>query len=259
MDIDLSGCSTSTEPNITGEPITNEDCESLGVTFDDVTFTSSPDLCLKILRTWTVVNWCQYEPNNPNSGGYETYTQVIKVIDDDSTEPIIVAGVITSETGSVMSNVQVVGNTDTVVCMDGVFEFPPMNTSELITITPLRDGDDNNGITTFDMVFIQRHILGILPLGSPYKMIAADINRSGSITTFDLVFLKRLILQQTTEFTTNTSWRFVDAKFEFTDPSNPFLDDFPEFIILNPVVGEEYDLDFVAVKIGDVNGSASND
>ena len=256
-DIDLNGCSTSTLPDNTGEPINNKDCESLGITFDDITFTNSPGLCIKILRTWTVVNWCQYEPNNPNSGGYETHTQVIKVVDDGSTDSVTIAGVITNESGNVMSNVQVFANADSVVCMDGVYEFPPLGSNELITITPMRDGDDRNGITTFDMVFIQRHILGIFPLGSPYKMIAADINRSGSITTFDLVFLKRLILQQTTEFTTNTSWRFVDASFEFTDPTNPFLDDFPEFIVLNPVAGEEYDFDFIAIKIGDVNGSAS--
>ena len=178
---------------------------------------------MKILRTWTVVNWCQYEPNNPNSGGYETYTQIIKVIDDGSTNSVVVAGVITNEAGAVMSNVQVVANTDTVICIDGVYEFPPMLSSELITVTPIRDGDDNNGITTFDMVFIQRHILGILPLESPYKMIAADINRSGSVTTFDLVFLRRLILQQTTEFAMNTSWRFVAADFEFTDPTSCLL------------------------------------
>ena len=257
--IDLSGCASATTPDVTGEPIINNDCESLGITFDDVTFTNAPDLCIKILRTWTVVNWCQYEPNNSNSDGYETFTQVIKVIDDGSTDSVIVAGVITNEKGAVMSNVEVVANAETVVCMNGVYEFPPMGSSELITVTPQRDGDDNNGITTFDMVFIQRHILGILALDSPYKIIAADINRSGSVTTFDLVFLRRLILQQTTEFTMNTSWRFVDANFEFTDPMNPFLDDFPEFIVLNPAVGEENALDFVAIKIGDVNGSASND
>ena len=258
-DIDLFGCQSSTTTDVTGEPLTNKDCESLGITFDDVEFFNTADFCLKILRTWTIVNWCQYEPNNPNSGGYETHTQIIKVIDDGSTNTINIAGVITDETGVVMSNVQVMSNTDTVMCIDGVYEFPPMESSETVTITPLRDGDDRNGLTTFDIVFIQRHILGIVPLDSPYKIIAADVNRSGSITTFDMVFLRRLILQQMNEFPTNTSWRFVDASFEFTNPINPFLDDFPEFITLSPEGGEEYNLDFIAIKVGDVNGSASND
>ena len=121
-----------------------------------------------------------------------------------------------------------------VVCTDGVYELTNLDSSEPITITPVRGGDDANGVSTIDMVITQRHILGLTLFDSPYKMIAADINRSGSITTFDMVLLRRLILQYTEEFPTNTSWRFVDADFEFTDPSNPFLDDFPEFITIDP-------------------------
>ena len=262
-DIDLNGCQASTTPDITGEPITNKDCESLGITFDDVVFSNAPDLCLKILRTWTVVNWCQYEPNNPNSGGYETYTQVIKVIDDGTSATVTVAGVISKASGSVMSNVEVFcNNTDTeeiVVCVDGVYEFSDLASTQPITVTPVRDGDDNNGVSTIDMVFIQRHILGLTLLNSPYKMIAADINRSGSITTFDMVLMRQLILQNVDEFSMNTSWRFVDADFVFTDSSNPFLDDFPESITINPVGGETYNVDFVAIKIGDTNGNANPD
>jgi hypothetical protein len=38
-----------------------------------------------------------------------------------------------------------------------------------------------------DLVLISKHILGLEPLNSPYKMIAADANKSNSITTFDIV------------------------------------------------------------------------
>ena len=261
--IDLFGCSAATTTDITGEPTTNGDCESLGITFSDVVFDNTPDLCFKILRTWTVVSWCQYEPNNPNSGGYETYTQVIKIIDDGTSATISVAGVITNESGSVMSNVAVfANNVDTeemVMCMDGVYELSELDSSQPITITPTRDGDDGNGVSTIDLVFIQRHILGLTPLNTPYKMIAADVNHSGSITTFDMVLLRQVILQNIDDFPTNTSWRFVDAEFVFTDSGNPFMDDFPETITIEPVGGETYNIDFVAIKIGDVNGNASPD
>ncbi|MBK8923827.1 MAG: HYR domain-containing protein [Saprospirales bacterium] len=57
-----------------GEPIFfGEDCELLGVSYEDEVFTVVPDACYKIERTWTIINWCTYNPNagcinvpNPN-------------------------------------------------------------------------------------------------------------------------------------------------------------------------------------------------
>ncbi|MBK8196173.1 MAG: hypothetical protein IPK76_24370 [Lewinellaceae bacterium] len=57
-----------------GEPVFfGEDCELLGVSFEDEIFTVVPDACMKIERTWTIINWCTYNPNgscvivpNPN-------------------------------------------------------------------------------------------------------------------------------------------------------------------------------------------------
>jgi hypothetical protein len=42
-----------------------EDCELLGVSFEDEVFTVVPDACFKIERTWTIINWCTYNPNLP--------------------------------------------------------------------------------------------------------------------------------------------------------------------------------------------------
>jgi hypothetical protein len=68
-----------------------------------------------------------------------------------------------------------------------------------MTITPVKDDNPLNGVTTYDLVLISKHILGIEPLGSPYKMIAADANKSNSITTFDIVEIRKLILGIYTE------------------------------------------------------------
>jgi hypothetical protein len=47
-----------------GEPtFFGEDCELLGVSFEDEIFTVVPDACFKIERTWTIINWCTYNPN----------------------------------------------------------------------------------------------------------------------------------------------------------------------------------------------------
>jgi hypothetical protein len=137
----------------------------------------------------------------------------------------------------------------------GDYAFPGLAVGQNYTVTPEKDGDYLNGVTTFDLVLMSKHILNVEPLNSPYKMIAADINKSGTITTFDMVELRKLILFIDTEFQNNTSWRFVDAEFVFPNASNPFTTSFPEIFNVNDLQGEEIG-DFVAVKVGDVNCSA---
>ncbi|MBL7804402.1 MAG: T9SS type A sorting domain-containing protein [Saprospiraceae bacterium] len=120
------------------------------------------------------------------------------------------------------------------------------------TITPLKDDDYNNGVSTFDLVLMSKHILGIELLDSPYKIIAADVNKSNSVTTFDIVELRKLVLGIYNDLPNNTSWRFISKDFVFSNPSNPFASvPFKEVFSLadDPV-------DFVAIKIGDLNCSA---
>ena len=91
----------------------------------------------------------------------------------------------------------------------------------------------------------------------PYKLIAADANNSESVTTLDLIVIRRVILSIEDEFTNNTSWRFVDASYNFPNPANPWTQDFPEVINENDLQeGINDGRNFTAVKIGDVNNSA---
>ncbi|MEZ4948564.1 MAG: hypothetical protein R2784_04100 [Saprospiraceae bacterium] len=55
---------------------------------------------------------------------------------------------------------------------------------------------------------------------SPYKIIAADANNSGSVTTLDLGSTEKLILNVINDLPNTTSWRFVWADYVFPDPSN---------------------------------------
>ncbi|MBK7937144.1 MAG: hypothetical protein IPJ82_08605 [Lewinellaceae bacterium] len=95
-------------------------------------------------------------------------------------------------------------------------------------MTPTKDDNPLNGVSTYDLVLISKHILGLEPLNSPYKMIAADANKSNSITTFDIVEIRKLILGIYNELPNNTSWRFVDKDYVFPQPTNPFATTFPE-------------------------------
>jgi hypothetical protein len=124
-------------------------------------------------------------------------------------------------------------------------------------VVPGKDGDDLNGISTLDIIMIQRHILGIEKLNSPYKLIAADINNSGKVSASDLTELRKLILGVYTEFPDNTSWRFVDAAYVFPDVTNPWVGQFQEKYFINNL-SNDMNIDFVGVKIGDVNGNAKS-
>ena len=140
---------------------------------------------------------------------------------------------------------------------DGSFMFSnavPIASS--YSIAPTLDVDYLNGVSTFDLVLINKHILGIETFGSPYKIIAADANNSKSVTTFDIAEFRKLILGIYTELPQNTSWRFVDAAHTFPTPDNPFVPAFPESKSVADVQTSQLSNNFVSVKIGDVNNSA---
>ncbi|NJL76736.1 MAG: hypothetical protein HC892_18660 [Saprospiraceae bacterium] len=113
-----------------------------------------------------------------------------------------------------------------------------------------------NGVSTYDIFLLNSHILTTDTLDSPYKIIAADINKSGSVTTFDMLSLRRILLGLDTILPgANTSWRFVSADFRFEDPLYPFSTPFPEDTSIN--LNRSYrEVDFIAVKVGDLNNSA---
>lgn len=122
-------------------------------------------------------------------------------------------------------------------------------------IIPSKSSDPLNGVSTFDLIQIQRHILNIKPFNSPYQYIAADINRSGAVTTLDLIQLRKVILGIDTNFANNSSWRFINADHIFQDSSNPLKEYLPETIRLDRLNGIR-NVEFIGIKIGDLNNSA---
>jgi len=139
---------------------------------------------------------------------------------------------------------------------DGQFTFTSLVEGNDYTLRPRLDEQPLNGVSTFDLVLISKHILSVQQLDSPYKLIAADVNRSGKITTLDIIQLRRLILSIDTEFSNNTSWRFIPADHQFANPNDPWAEGFPEVRNYSDLVGQLQSQNFIALKIGDVNGNA---
>ncbi len=152
--------------------------------------------------------------------------------------------------------VELSGNNTTSLMTDenGMFEFGGLTEQNDYTITPIKNTDAANGVSTFDIYLISQHVLQTRQLPTPYHLIAADANRTGTITTLDIVAIRKVILRINNEFTNNTSWRFVEKDYIFPDPKAPF--GFPEVINYNNLSTSELSSNFVAVKIGDVNGDA---
>lgn len=140
---------------------------------------------------------------------------------------------------------------------DGNFILDSLPLNFEYTITPYLNSDPLEGVSTIDLVLIQRHILSISPFDSPYKLLAADVNSSKSVTAADLVELRKLILGITDKFPKGLpSWVFVDKNSTFENPQQPYI--YGNFRTTGLLTQDIENFDFMAVKIGDVNQSYFN-
>ena len=137
----------------------------------------------------------------------------------------------------------------------GTYAFANMPMGGNYVVRPEMDYDYLNGVSTIDLIMIQRHILGIESLSSPYKLIAADVNNSGNINGVDLVELRKLILGIYMDLPDNDSWRFVSSDYTFLDALDPWAEPFEEEYVINNLSADMV-IDFIGVKIGDVDDSA---
>jgi len=144
---------------------------------------------------------------------------------------------------------------ETTTDVSGLYAFNNMPMGGDYTVVPTKDIDHMNGVSTLDLVLIQKHILGLELLENPYKHIAADINRSNSISAADIVQLRKLILGESDAFENNESWRFIDELHEFESPSNPWTSIVPESYDIYDL-SNDMRADFVGVKVGDVTNNA---
>ncbi len=222
-----------------------------------------------------------YTPSNPNepnsyyetvglwvgdeAGNWDYCTTFIQVQDNMyvcsyiGIEMRSIAGAIATEQAKPVSNIEVrldsnyVSLQKPLIGNSGKFLFTNQWYGLPYKVTPFKNDNPSNGVSTFDLVLMSKHILGVQALASPYQLLAADINHSNTITTADMVELRKLILKINDKFTNNTSWRFFDKKYNFQDPKKPW--NAPEKASVFQLLQNE-SMDFVAVKVGDLNASA---
>ena len=247
---------------LTGADVPNSGQTSIPVTCDDL-----GGVVVRVYAWDHAFNPYAIQPNGAVGGPNYNYCEAfLNVLDPDgicSGNGIVsgaIAGRIVTEDGNPAQNIEVDFGMPMVDGMTtdatGAFHADDLTMGGDYMVDPQPNDDYINGVSTFDLIMISKHILGTQALDSPYKIIAADINHSNSVSTIDLIHLRKLILGQYQELPNNNSWRFIPASYVFPNPSNPWEEDFEEVIMVNGLNTHLENQDFIAIKIGDVNGSA---
>jgi hypothetical protein len=176
----------------------------------------------------------------------------------------IIAGLINAGNGSVLQNAHLQLQKTNVMFAQinseksGEFTFIDLPEGEDYKLSPNKNDDVANGVSTADIVLIQKHILGLKKFTSPLQYIAADVNNTHTITASDISDIRKLILGVTDAFKPGTeSWSFLVKEQQFTDPENPWLDaPFINEYEMKSLIGDNRTMDFMGIKMGDVNYTA---
>ena len=89
-----------------------------------------------------------------------------------------------------------------VTATNGQYNFSNLILPSEFAVNAERNDNHRNGVSTLDLVKIQKHLLGIEAINSPYDLIAADADNSQKVSAFDLLELRKLIsglVHRTTE------------------------------------------------------------
>lgn len=140
-----------------------------------------------------------------------------------------------------------------VTSTDGRFSFANVPPGFDYTLKAERNDDHRNGVSTLDLVRIQKHLLGKELFGSAYQYIAADANNSGSISAIDLIEIRKLILGLYPVYPSNQSWRFIKEGSAMAEGHPWPIEEVIEIDNFDP--NQAANVDFVGVKIGDVNNT----
>jgi hypothetical protein len=139
----------------------------------------------------------------------------------------------------------------------GQFAFPSIQSPAYFLLSAEKDDDPLNGVSTLDLVLLQRYLLGTFPILGPYKLIAADVNNDHKISGLDIRDLRNLILQKTSRLPNNTSWRFIDKNYVFSNPQSPWpFDEKIAVHVQEDPISAVFDHQWIGIKIGDINGNA---
>jgi len=136
----------------------------------------------------------------------------------------------------------------------GPFAFEGLSNNLYYALHCSKEDSYLEGVTTLDILIIQRHILGLTLLPNGYDVLAADVDVNGKVSGIDIVELRKLILGISPSLPkTNAPWFFV-RKDNVAAELDPWGLEENIDLHLNSETAEQQ---IVGIKYGDVNSSAS--
>ncbi|MEM9836067.1 MAG: M12 family metallo-peptidase [Bacteroidota bacterium] len=258
--VDRLGCITELPFSIT---IGGPNCQVVGCT-DPEAHNYNPDATVDDGSCETCTDGIQ----NGDETGIDCGGILCEVCPNDSLPDI--GGYLLTEMGDSIAEITVAiaSNTDTLWLMTdsvGNYTGPDLNPDSSYVIYPVAPPLDtngnmaSNGVSILDILMIQQQILAASDTAilSPYQMIAADVDGNGQISLIDIIASVQVILGQSTTFPIGVSWRFIDADYVFPEPYNPWYEPFPEYRLVDTVKADTMTNNFIGIKMGDLNASAS--
>ncbi len=196
-------------------------------------------------ETYVIVqdNMGSCPPSNKFSG---------KVATDDQ-QPINGVQMVLQKSNTVKATVQTNNN--------GLYEIGSMAAGCNYKLIPsFANASAKAGINTLDALLIGGQLDDILPITTPYKLLAADVNHDGSLSQADIQSLIQLVLGMQNDFPGQPVYKFIPTGYVFPTPLQPWSNNIPgatpNFCLSADMPAPA--ADFIGVKTGDVNGSASS-
>ena len=179
-------------------------------------------------------------------------------VDPDCSHTMMIFGTVYNDKGIPIDNVKLTWDQSGMYQMTGnngnyrIYDIPPGADIEVFASkedTPL------NGVSTQDIIELNKYILGKHRINSPYSLLAADVNDDQRLSTRDMIDIRNLILGNTDRLPSGHIWRFANSDYRFTNPDNPFNQPDVFKTELQNVVGMVPEANFVGIKNGDLNNS----
>jgi hypothetical protein len=144
------------------------------------------------------------------------------------------------------------GAQETGTASTGYYRFTDVARYHSYNVKAEKNSNLLQGVNTIDIITLQKHLLGKRPFIALDQYIAGDINHDGIVNAIDMIQLRKALLGIIDEFPNNTSWRFA---VQPVDLHSRDMSDFIEKAYIESL-GEPTTIDWLGVKIGDVNRDA---
>ncbi len=196
---------------------------------------------------------------------YSTVNSFLTVFDVNNICPtsiqnVILSGTVASTQAQSLSNVEVfmsdsIHYESKMSSLTGEYAFKNIPVGMSLHLILSCKENPTDGVSTADIVKIQQHILGKKRIENPYELIAADVDMNGRITSADISHIRKLVLGINSQWPNQQSFVFIDKLYEFKNKLEPWQECSEQSIVRINNVKESSVLDFVGIKLGDVNSS----